>query len=342
MKSLLYQSLSILVQRLSLQQKHRAGRWLGRMMWRLLPKRRKLAREAIALHLSQGRDQAAQTARESFQQAGCAFLELFANRTLDHRFLQEHLHFADPDRFFTVLKAERPIVATSGHFGAWELLSGVLNLTADSRPSQIIAYYPKDRELNRLLIHLRQHARTEIVSNRRTTVKISRNLRQNGISAFLVDHNCTRRKAVFLPFLRKTAAVNMGPAYLALLNKALVWPVFLRRDGNGQYTLDCHQPLDTCSLSGSKEEKIKAIADFYTRAVQKQLLQAPEQWLWMHDRWKTQPRNAKPHESSRRQRRRKMSQAETGNGESGARNAERGARRNAERGNAERGTGNAE
>ncbi|MCF8109830.1 MAG: lysophospholipid acyltransferase family protein [Desulfohalobiaceae bacterium] len=330
MKSLLYQGLSVLTQRLSLQQKHRAGRWLGRMMWRLLPKRRKLATEAIALHLGQSRDQAAQSARESFQQAGCAFLELFANRTLDHRFLQEHVHIADPDRFFAVLKTERPIVTASGHFGAWELLAGVFNLASGSRPAQIIAYYPKDRELNRLLIHLRQHAGTEIVSNRRTTGKISRCLRQNGISGFLVDHNCTRRKAVFLPFLEKTAAVNMGPAYLALLNKALVWPVFLRRDGNGQYTLNCQEPLDTCSLSGSKEEKIKAIADFYTRAVQKQLLQAPEQWLWMHDRWKTQPKETTHNMPKRHQRRLKMSQAETGNDERGTGNAEL-ETRNAER-----------
>ncbi len=308
MKSLLYQGISVLAQRLNLPQLHQAGRWLGRMMWRLLPKRRKLATEAVSLHLGHNRAKALELARESFQQAGCSFLELFLNRTLDYRFLQEHVHIEDPELFSEVLKARRPIVAASAHFGAWELLAGVLNLAAGSRPAQIITYYPKDRELNRLLIHLRQHADTEIVSNRKSTVKISRCLKRNGISAFLADHNCSRRKAVFLPFLQKTAAVNMGPAYLAVLNKALVWPVFLRRDGNGRYTLRCRDPLDTCDLQGNKEEKIKHTAEFYTKAIQKQLLEAPEQWLWMHERWKTQPKETSKNTPKRHQRRGKISQ----------------------------------
>jgi KDO2-lipid IV(A) lauroyltransferase len=110
------------------------------------------------------------------------------------------------------------------------------------------------------------------------------------MTAFLVDHNCSREEAVFLPFLGKTAAVNMGPALLALRSKALVLPVFLLREEGMQYRFQVGEALDTATLTGTREEKIRAIARFYTRAVEHMVHERPEQWFWMHKRWKTRPR----------------------------------------------------
>lgn len=306
MQTILYESISLLAQGLPVKQIQKLGRALGRLMWRVLPKRREMAIQAITLHLKTTRSQAMDLARESFQQSGCSFLELFLNRKFDFRFMPAHVRINDPANFLNLFETQRPIVATSGHFGAWELLAGLFNLYTRARPTQIIAYYPKNPAFSQMLIHNRQHAAMEVVSNRKTTIKISRCLRQNGICGFLVDQNCVRRKALFLPFLEKIAAVNMGPASLAVLNKALVWPIFLKRDPDGRYTLFSQQPLDTTALEGTKQEKIKETALFYTQAVQEMLLSAPEQWLWMHERWKTRPKDASDIESSPRHRKRKQ------------------------------------
>ncbi len=112
---------------------------------------------------------------------------------------------------------------------------------------------------------------------------------QGGIACFLVDHNTMRRESVFLPFIGETAAVNMGPAMLALRAKALIFPIFLRREPGGTYLLRMEDPLDTALLQGPLAKRVREAAAFYTKAMEKQVLDAPEQWFWMHRRWKTRP-----------------------------------------------------
>ena len=48
-------------------------------------------------------------------------------------------------------------------------------------------------------------------------------------------------------------------------------------------------PMDTKDLEGNREEKIAEVAGFYSRAVENMIRLYPEQWFWMHKRWKTRP-----------------------------------------------------
>ena len=107
--------------------------------------------------------------------------------------------------------------------------------------------------------------------------------------AFLVDHNTSRDEAIFLPFLGEEAAVNRGPALIAVRSNALVCPIFLLRDKD-KYVLCMEEPLDPLELQGTSEEKIEAVTRFYTAAVERIVRRAPEQWFWMHNRWKTKKR----------------------------------------------------
>ena len=93
-------------------------------------------------------------------------------------------------------------------------------------------------------------------------------------------------EAFFLPFLGEEAAVNKGPAVLAVRAKALVWPIALIRDGD-RYRIIIEEPLDTALLEGDAEEKALAVAAFYTEANERMVRRAPDQWFWMHNRWKT-------------------------------------------------------
>ena len=78
----------------------------------------------------------------------------------------------------------------------------------------------------------------------------------------------------------------MGPALLAVRAKALIWPVALMREG-GNYVFHLQEPLDTTTLEGTRDEQVKTAAAFYTQAIENFVRECPEQWFWMHDRWKT-------------------------------------------------------
>ncbi|MFW6178376.1 MAG: lysophospholipid acyltransferase family protein [Desulfohalobiaceae bacterium] len=287
--SMLYEALSLLGQNLPWKYSQRAGSCLGHLLWYLLPSRRNIACRGAGLHLGLSPEQARAIAKSSFLHSGRSFLDPFLCRKLDHRFVQEHIQFQQPENFQRVMELSRPVVGITGHFGAWELLAGILGLYFSGRQAQIVVRQPKNPGLSRTLTHLRSHAGLQVVHNRESAFKVLRSLKRQGISAFLVDHNCGRSKAVFLPFLQKYAAVNMGPAVLALRAKAVVWPVFLARGAGDKYLLYSGPCLDTADLSGDFDSRMLQVARFYTKAVQSMLLQYPEQWFWMHRRWKTRP-----------------------------------------------------
>jgi KDO2-lipid IV(A) lauroyltransferase len=290
-QSVLFEGLGTLGQSLSLGHNHLLGQTIGRAIWYLVPQRRQLAINAIMHHLDLNSAQARRLAYLNFKHIGCSFSEILLNKKVDLRFAREHFLNQDPELFSSMAAQKRSIVAVTGHLGAWELLAGILRLNFSERTSQIIMQKGKNRDWDQFIVHYRQHPGVDILHNKKSSRQIMRCLKNNGISSFLVDHNCGRRKALFLPFLKKYAAVNMGPAFLAVKAEALLWPIFLLRQKNHKYQIISFKPLDTRTLSGNKEEKIVQAASFYTRTVESMVKAYPEQWFWMHKRWKKQPKS---------------------------------------------------
>ena len=288
-----YETLAALGGRLGLDATARAGELLGAALWRFLPGRRRLAAEAIARHLGLDRDAATDLARRSFAHNARSFLEIMSTSRLDWRFMRDRVRIADPELFAAFLADSRPLVVASAHLGAWEL-SGVLSrLYWRGRPRVVVVRRPRDLALHRTMLRLRSSSAVRMVEHRNAAFTVLKSLKRKGVVAFLVDHNCSRDEAVFLPFLGEVAAVNAGPALLAVRSGAVVWPCFLVREPDGEgrarYAFELHPPLDTTGLEGSREEKIRRTAIFYTEAVEATVRAHPEQWFWMHRRWKTRP-----------------------------------------------------
>ena len=289
MRQILYNSIVPLGKSLSLKQLHALGNGLGDLMWAVLSGRRKETTACIRDRLGLEEVPALALAKSSFRHSACAFLELFHARHMDYRFLEERVEYENPDLFARMCSTSRPVVGVTGHLGSWELLGGMLKCFTSKSDCQVVARLPKDLALAELMLHMRSQSKVRVLPHREAATEALGQLRGGGLSAFLVDHNCKRAEALFLPFLGKTAAVNKGPAILALRAKAEVWPFFLIRLPEGRYRALTLPSLDTATLEGGRAERIEQICRFYTRAVEETVLRYPEQWFWMHRRWKTQP-----------------------------------------------------
>jgi len=289
MKDLLYAALAAWGQGWPYDRVRACGEGLGRLLWRALPKRREMACEAMAHLLGLSPEKARATALESFQHNGRSFLELLLAPRVDPRFLHDRLRIADASSLAALRAQERPIVCISAHLGAWELLGPIFHLLLPGRKKQSVVRRPKDQALHELTTRLRSRPSLEVVDHRNAAPRVLRCLRRGGASAFMVDHNTGTSEAVFLPFLGRVAAVNRGPALLALRAGAVVQPMFLLREGQGGYALYLEPTLDTRTVTGTNDEKIQKIALFYTQVVERMVRSHPEQWYWLHKRWKTQP-----------------------------------------------------
>lgn len=263
----------------------RLGTLMGRLIWRFVPSRRELATQSIMKHLGKSREEAERIALESFIHNGRSFLEILLTRNfgLD----SPNLRFDPPELFEELKNCQRPIVAATAHFGSWELLASLLGQVYESpRPRMVVVRRYPDIAVQEFIASCREATGAEMVGHRQAAMSVIRALHKNGIVAFLVDHNTTRHEAIFMPFLGEEAAVNAGPALLAVRGKALVWPVVLVREGK-DYVFRLLKPLDTAELTGTREENIQTAARFYTDAIEEFIHEHPEQWFWMHDRWKT-------------------------------------------------------
>ncbi|MBU1003107.1 MAG: acyltransferase [Proteobacteria bacterium] len=289
MKDVLYEVLAGVGQSLGFDGVERWGSRLGTLLWTMLKDRRAMAEENMVYHLGVSQEQARAMTRRNFENTGRSFMELFLSKDVDKRFIQERLTISDPESFQAMLDTDRPFVGTSAHLGAWELMISIYHVLIPARHKQIVVRRPKDEALHKIMTRMRAKPSIQVVEHRQAVLKVLRCLKKGGATGFLVDHNCSTTEAVFLPFLKKIAAVNMGPALLAIRSEALIQPLFLVRGEDGGYILHTEQALDTRELTGSREQKIQKAALFYTQAVERAVCRWPEQWYWLHRRWKTQP-----------------------------------------------------
>jgi KDO2-lipid IV(A) lauroyltransferase len=255
--------------------------------WHLASDRRREAVQAVRKHLKVSDEEAVRTARQSFRENFLSFLEiLHAGRFVAEQSVRVVHH---PEIKEALEQETAPVIVVTAHLGSWELMPGLAAYIMPRRRGMVVVRSRRNRIVNRIMAELRGVRGMEAVDHRRASAIVVPGLRRGGVAAFLADHNAGRKEAVFLPFLEDIAAVNMGPAGIALRTGAAIYPIFLLRDGDGGHILHFLPPLRTESLEGSVRERIRAAAAFYTDAVAGMVRMYPEQWLWMHRRWKTRP-----------------------------------------------------
>lgn len=256
--------------------------------WAFAPSRRTEAIQAIHKHLKVSLEEASRIARQSFRENFLSFLEIFHAGKF---YTDASVKVLFTPEVKAKIQAEKaPVVIATAHLGSWELMPGLASDIMPDREGMVVVRRQRNPSLNKLVAELRGARGMLVIDHRQASAIVLPKLRKKGVVAFLVDHNANRREAVFLPFLGETAAVNMGPASIALRTKAAVYPVFLLRDGQGGHILHMLEPLHTADLQGSLQERIRQIALFYTQAVEQMVRRYPEQWFWMHKRWKTRPK----------------------------------------------------
>jgi KDO2-lipid IV(A) lauroyltransferase len=285
----LLKRLTRLLSRLPWSVLRNAARFAAFFFWRLAPNRRREAVQAVRKHLKVSDEEAVRIARRSFQENFLSFLEiLHAGRFFTAQSVRVVHH---PEVKELLEQETQPIIIVTAHLGSWELMPGLATDILPQRKGMVVVRSRRNPILNRIMAELRGVRGMEAVDHRRASAIVLPGLRQGGVAAFLADHNAGRKEAVFLPFLEDTAAVNIGPAGMALRTKAAVYPVFLLRDGKGGHILHFLPPLHTKNLQGNIRERIRTTAAFYTDAVADMVRMYPEQWLWMHRRWKTRPQD---------------------------------------------------
>lgn len=177
------------------------------------------------------------------------------------------------------------VIFLTAHLGAFELCA--TEMAVRGYKPLIIGTAMKDKRLTELLWRQRSKLGAYAIERGKETVRLLKTLKAGGTVAILIDQD-TRVKSVFVDFFGKPCATPIGAAVLALKTGAAVVPVFLHLRDDGMQEVTCYPEVEL-QRTGNEERDIIANTQKYTNIIEEEIRKHPEQWLWMHERWKTRP-----------------------------------------------------
>jgi KDO2-lipid IV(A) lauroyltransferase len=179
------------------------------------------------------------------------------------------------------------MVLVTAHIGNWEL-SGLAHGWLFG-PIGVVARPLDNPALDRRLNAFREAGGNAVISKFEALREVLRRLRDGGAVGILLDQNVQEQDGIFVEFFGRPAATTTVAAALAVKAGCalLLGHTELRPDG--RYRLAYDPPL-RWSPSGDRDADVRRLTQVLTRHIEAWVRAAPEQWLWIHRRWKTQPK----------------------------------------------------
>ena len=184
------------------------------------------------------------------------------------------------------LEKNRGILMLGAHFSNWELAAAAISLVL--KPA-VITYRPLDSPtLDNLVLWVRSCTGNVLIDKEHAMRKMLRGLAHNEIVATMIDQNMAWQEGVFVDFFGRPACTTNGLALLALHTGAPVVPGYLLRLDNGKYRMVIKEEI-TVIRTGDADADILINTQNFTRFIEDTVREYPDQWFWIHQRWKTKP-----------------------------------------------------
>ncbi len=189
------------------------------------------------------------------------------------------------DKMNQALALGKGVLGISGHLGNWELLAAYF--LSSGYPGAVVGRRIYYEPFNRVLVALRKSVNVETIYRDGGLRRILKVLQGNGIVGMVVDQDVEKLDGVFVSFFGKPAWTPAAPVKISIATGAPILPMFVIREGNRYrlYIEDAICPEKT----DNGEEAVQAMTQRWSDVVEKYVRRYPEQWVWMHDRWKTKP-----------------------------------------------------
>lgn len=267
----------------------RVGRWLGDGLWYAVGRRRKVALDNLALAFGGERSEGERRAiaRESFRHLGIMTLECFRLLVRGPAELAGRVVVEGAEYVEQALGEGGGGIFLTAHLGNWELLAASA-FTLKGWPISVVARPLDNPALERLATEFRQRFGLRIIPKRKAAREVLAALRGGGLVGVLLDQNTTVREGVFVPFFGRPASTSKSLALLSRKSGVPVFPVFIRRLQDGRHHIGIHPPILT-PRTQDREKDVREGTALFTQAIEASIRQTPEQWLWLHRRWKTRP-----------------------------------------------------
>jgi len=182
------------------------------------------------------------------------------------------------------LTAHQPVLIASAHFGSWELFAEVM---ARRKFAFSAVVRPLEGAFNARVVAARTAAGVQLILQRGAMRGIFAALKAGRAVVQLIDQSLPARHGVFVPFFGRLASTTPSLSLAALRTGAPVYVVLAVRTHEGlRMQVDGPVPLPD---TGDREADLTAHTAQLTALIEKGIRVHPDQWLWLHRRWKVRP-----------------------------------------------------
>ena len=205
-----------------------------------------------------------------------------------HRHNAKYYFDIDPQRkgFVDLMRSERPLLIVSGHFGNWELAGYGLGVFGFK--THAVARPLDNPYLDGYLQRLREQ-KGQTMLPKKDLSRIQAALAKGGKIAVLADQNAGPR-GLMVNYFGRSASTHKGIAVLALQHRAPLVVVGIRKFAEPmRYQLIVEDIIYPEEYKGFRAEAVRRITQRYTTALERVVRSAPDQYFWLHNRWKQPP-----------------------------------------------------
>ncbi len=266
----------------------------GRFIYRFLPYRRRLVHANIDQVFN---DQLTDAQKVHLAKSYYSHLARSAKEALQLRFMSEkklrdQVSVIGHEKMLAVVAQQKGVLVVTGHFGNWEFapLGGVLSFKEFQGQFHFIRRTLKFKPIERLMFKSYYQAGLNVIPKKNSLEQVCVALEKNHAVIFVLDQHASlvNRDGIAVEFFGKKAGTYRSLATLSRHTGVPVIPAAGYRLPNGKHVLEFHDPIPWKDYD-STQEALYQNTLAYNQALERIILAHPEQWNWMHRRWKLPP-----------------------------------------------------
>ena len=275
----------------------RISNFLGKILFKIAKKHREIALDNLTYAFGHEKQfqEIEEIARQVFINLVKIVFEIAWSLHLKESQFTQHFKIDGYHNIKNAYQKGRGVLALTAHFGNWELLTIIASMI--KFPINIVVRPLDFKPLDHFIFNLRTRYGGKIIPKERSIHAIIKSLNRGEMGALLMDQNVDWYEGVFVDFMGHRACTSKGLALFALKTEAPVVPVFMIREKSGLRAE--FEPEIVTVKTGDRQKDIETNTQEYNRVIENFIRLYPDQWFWIHQRWKTKPYQAWPRKTDK-------------------------------------------
>src|SRR5512145_131311 len=223
-------------------------------------------------------------AKASYKSFSLIFAEFSEILYLNKNNLESWVSVTGLEHYEAALREGKGVLLITAHFGNWEFGNAALAIL--SRPPIFMARVLDSAFLEEGTTYVRSLHGVGIIHKENAMRPMLRLLKNGEAVKLLIDQNVAAYEGVFIDFFGRPACATNGVALMAMHSGAAVLPIFTTRMPDGRYLTEIGPKVETVN-TGDRDRDTVTNTQNYANVIEDHIRKYPDQWLWVHQRWKT-------------------------------------------------------